>query len=92
MNARLSAQELLRAVAAIGYFERASFDPGDLLVLIEGKLNLGRDRAIDLLVDAGLVQVQYSNDPGIHPKDRPDWWRITLTEAGARALGPAAGG
>jgi hypothetical protein len=87
MNAELSAQDLLKAVAASGYFERATFDPGDLLVLIESKLNLGRDRAIGSLTGAGLVQLQYSSDPGIHPKDAIDSWRLTLTEKGRRSLG-----
>ena len=51
MGVKLSPTELLKAVAASGYFETGTFDPGLLCLLIENKLNLGRRRAIALLVE-----------------------------------------
>ena len=86
LGAKLSPQQLLTAIAASGYFDRTSLDPGELCRLLENELNIGRDRAIELLTNAGLVQFRHSNDPAGHPRDNIDCWGLTLTDEGKRSL------
>ena len=87
MGVKLSPTELLKAVAASGYFETGTFDPGLLCLLIENKLNLGRRRAIALLVEGGFVTFEYEQAENLNPRDSLDRWRLVLTEIGKSSLG-----
>jgi hypothetical protein len=86
MRHAFTPDSLLRAIAKTGYFEVKSYDPADLCDLLEYKLNIGRDRGIRLLQESGFVLFQYNPDPTVHPKDRNDQWRLTLTESGEKVV------
>lgn len=84
----MSAEELLRAIAATGYFESQSFDPSGVIRLVEYRLNISRDRAVSVLTVAGFVTYQY--DPNTHPRDMQDYWRLNLTNKGNEVLAAKA--
>jgi hypothetical protein len=86
MKTSISADELLRAIARTGYFQQESFDPTDLCKLLD-QLRIKHHRALDLLTEAGLATFQYTTDPLVHPKDSLDFWKLSLTEVGAKVLG-----
>ena len=77
---------LLRAIAAIGYFDAPTTNQDKLARLLENNLNIGIPRAVDALTKAGLVVFRYSQDPALHPRDQIDHWQLYLTDAGKELL------
>ena len=84
MSKIISAEQLLKRVSEIGYFRTASFDPSSFIDLVEYKLNISRDRAIKLLLEAGYVTLHFS--PDVHPREAQDFWCLQLTEKGIEHL------
>ena len=79
-------QDLLREIAATGYFRDLHRPAESLAAHLEKRASISAARALDLLTDSGLVVVRYDADPALHAKDRLDHWRLELTEAGLAAL------
>ncbi len=86
MSSAVTNHALLTALQESGYFSSASFDPSAFVSVAERKLNVSWQYAVDQLVKDGLATLQYTEDPNIHLKDRLDYWRINLTEAGREIL------
>ncbi len=81
----------LRHLNTRGYFGGGSFDPQP--VFEAARQHLGIDvtsveenerltTVINRLVDDGILRVEYSQDPTLHPKDQLDHWRLLLTATG----------
>jgi len=86
MASRVTANELLHAIAATGYFTRPDLQQELFRRTAEDKLNISLDRAIDLLKEAGLATFSYPADPGMSPRDVLDQWQVSLTVAGQAVL------
>jgi hypothetical protein len=86
MSRELTAQQLVAALAQSGYFDVTDFDPARFTRIVEGQLGVGTVRALDILAASGLTTFEYTSDPGLHPRDTLDWWRVSLTSAGKSIL------
>ena len=86
MGSRMTANELLCAVAATGYFTRPEANQELFRQVVENRLNVSLDRAIALLTESGFATFNYTRDPSIHLRDVPDNWQLRLTSAGKSAL------
>lgn len=80
--------KLLTELNSSGYFQLKPFDPSPV---VSAAANIGIDDAelsteLNKLVDAGIIIFQYDQDPMLHPKDKLDYWRITLTEEGKKMI------
>ena len=82
----MTANELLSAVAATGYFTSPETKQEVFRQVVENRLNISLDRAIALLTESGLAAFNYAEDPGLHPRDIIDCWQLRLTTAGKSAL------
>jgi hypothetical protein len=78
--------ELLRNIAATGYFGQPEQAADKLATHLERRANISVSRAIDLLSAAGLVTVRYAPAGDLHPKDQLDQWQLEPTAAGLAAL------
>jgi hypothetical protein len=91
---------LLRKLDEGGYFARNDYDPRPVFDVCDRYLDIdvsterGNNELTKLvngLVGEGLIRVEYSPDPNLHPKDMLDYWRILLTESGMAAVKTAKG-
>jgi len=57
-----------------------------VIEVAERGLNDDVTHLVNALVGEGLVHFEYIRDPGMHPKDVLDYWRIQLTGRGREAL------
>ena len=78
--------ELLRNIAATGYFTHPHQGQAQLVMHLEGRANISASRAIDVLSAAGLVTLRYDGATTVHPKDQPDHWWLDPTEMGLAIL------
>jgi hypothetical protein len=79
-------EDLLLKVAATGYFDDPQAARDLLATYLEGPALISVSRALDVLLDAGLVTVRYEDTGAVHPKDQPGLWQLELTDAGRAAL------
>ena len=86
MGTRMTANELLSAVAATGYFSAPESKQELFRRLVEDRLNVSLNRAIAILTESGLTIFSYVSDPDIHPREFADYWQLRLTSAGESAL------
>ena len=86
MGSRMTAKELLSAVAATGYFASPETKQELFRQVVENRLNISLGRAIDLLTKGGLATFDYVRSPTTHPRDILDTWQLRLTSAGESAL------
>lgn len=77
---------ILNALAAAGYFSRASYHPEHFCSVVEDKLGVGRERALRALEESGLTKFEYDPSQAIHPREKLDYWRVVLTERGAEIV------
>ena len=84
--------QLLTRLKQSGYFERGDFDPQPVFQVCRLYLQLAvstpagsglLEAMIRRMTAAGLVRLEYSPDPTLHPKDKLDYWRLLLTPSGA---------
>ena len=86
MGKRYEAAQLLALIAKHGYFLSASYNPSAFCDIVENKLDISSERAIDILRDAGLATLEFSTDSDIHPREMQEYWRVALLPAGIELL------
>jgi hypothetical protein len=81
-----TAQEILIAASAGGAFQKGEFDRDAFVRCVERKLNVSANRAVDLLVEAGLAKLEYPVGGGVHPRDAIDLWVLSVTPKGEEVM------
>jgi hypothetical protein len=86
MVKQVNPETLIKALAESGYFIRGSYNPDHFCSVVENKLGIGRARALAALEESGLTKFEYDPSPSIHPREKVDYWRVVLTEKGAKLV------
>ena len=86
MASRVTANELLLAVATTGYFKHPELHQELFRQTVENKLGVGLTRAIELLKEAGLATFSYPAETEVAARDILDRWQVRLTPAGEAEL------
>ena len=81
-----TAQEILVEAAAAGSFQSGGFDRDAFVRCVERKLNVSANRAVDLLVEAGLARLGYPVSGGVHPREAIDLWFLSVTPNGEEVM------